>query len=162
MTQPNLWSPLSTGQWFRKVGRIVSNDALRVERGRNPSVLPLPHLPSHQGLQGDLTGLAYLTEASDRPLLAIVGGERLEPRLKLIDGLLDIVDILAIGGGLSMTLLAAAHAGSVGCGAGRKRPRKWGKGSVGFPRDPLDVLVPARRLLVKARKKGVEVIWTSG
>lgn len=130
----------------------------RTEPSRRPFRIP----PSHQGLHGDLTGLAYLTEASDRPLLAIVGGESLEPRLKLIDGLLDIVDVLAIGGGLSMTLLAAAHVGPEGCGVGRKRSRKWGKGSAGLPHDPLDVLVPARRLLVKARKKGVEVNWTSG
>lgn len=52
--------------------------------------------------------MAYLTEASDRPLLAIVGGASLEPRLKLIDGLLDLVDTLAIGGGLAATFVAAS------------------------------------------------------
>lgn len=52
--------------------------------------------------------MAYLTESSDRPLLAIVGGGSLEPRLKLIDGLLDLVDTLALGGGLAATFIAAA------------------------------------------------------
>ncbi|CAN0175672.1 unnamed protein product, partial [Hapterophycus canaliculatus] len=60
------------------------------------------------GLHGDLTAMAYLTESSDRPLLAIVGGGSLEPRLKLIDGLLDLVDTLAVGGGLAATFIAAA------------------------------------------------------
>lgn len=52
--------------------------------------------------------MAYLTECSDKPLLAIVGGGSLEPRLKLIDGLLDLVDTLAVGGGLAATFIAAA------------------------------------------------------
>ncbi|CAB1098944.1 unnamed protein product [Ectocarpus sp. CCAP 1310/34] len=60
------------------------------------------------GVHGDITAMAYLTEASDRPLLAIVGGGSLEPRLKLIDGLLDLVDTLAIGGGLAATFVAAS------------------------------------------------------
>lgn len=52
--------------------------------------------------------MAYLTECSDRPLLAIVGGGSLEPRLKLIDGLLDLVDTIALGGGMAATFIAAA------------------------------------------------------
>lgn len=52
--------------------------------------------------------MAYLTECSHKPLLAIVGGGSLEPRLKLIDGLLDVVDTLAVGGGLAATFIAAA------------------------------------------------------
>lgn len=52
--------------------------------------------------------MAYLTECSDKPLLAIIGGGSLEPRLKLIDGLLDLVDTLAVGGGLAATFIAAA------------------------------------------------------
>lgn len=111
----------------------------------------------HQGLHRDLTALAYLTGTPDRPLLAIVGGESLESRLQLIDALLDVVDILAIGGGLSATFIEAAKVGPDGGSVGKKRPRKWGKGSPGLLRDPPDVLVPARRLLVKARKRGVEV-----
>lgn len=105
--------------------------------------------------------MAYLTETLDRPLLAIVGGESLEPRLKLIDGLIDLVDTLAIGGGLSVTFLAAVGAeadDAIGGGVGSgKRMKCWGKGCAGLPRDPPDVLVAAKRLLVKARKRGVEV-----
>lgn len=52
--------------------------------------------------------MAYLTESSDKPLLAIIGGGSLEPRLKLVDGLLDLVDTLALGGGLAATFIAAA------------------------------------------------------
>lgn len=108
--------------------------------------------------------MAYLTECPERPLLAIVGGESLESRLKLIDGLLDLVDILAIGGGLAATFIAATNmnrgqdvAFNGGGGERRKRKTKWGPGTAGAPRDLLDVLEVARRLLVKARKRGVEV-----
>lgn len=111
--------------------------------------------------------MAYLAESPDRPLLAIVGGGRLEPRIKLIDGLLDLVDNLAIGGGLAATFIAAADVGghiSVDCGTigdggggGERRKLRRGPGGVGRPRDPPDVLEAARRLLVKARKRGVEV-----
>lgn len=128
--------------------------------------------------------MSYLTEFPDRPLLAIVGGGTLEPRLKLIDGLLNIVDTLAIGGGLSATFLAAAAAtdaavrvgvpgagegenegrggegGGKNGGEGRRRLKKWGKGSAGIPKDSPHVLIAARRLLVKARKRGVEVSYT--
>lgn len=104
--------------------------------------------------------MAYLTETPDRPLLAIVGGGCLEPRLQLIDGLLDLVDTLAIGGGMSVTFLAALRTEEndfTGGGGGRKRIKKWGKGCAGLPRDPVDVFVAARRLIVKARKRGVKV-----
>lgn len=108
--------------------------------------------------------MAYLTEMPDRPLLAIVGGGCLEPRLQLVDGLLDLVDTLAIGGAMSVTLLAALRAeenvftgGGGGGGGGRKRIKKWGKDCAGLPRDPVDVFVAARRLIVKARKRGVKV-----
>ena len=115
--------------------------------------------------------MAYLVESPERPLLAIVGGGRLEPRLKLIDGLLDLVDTLAIGGGLAATFIAAADvSGDVGGdggtsvdagGGGRRRKIRRGPGGVGRPRDPPDVLEAARKLLVKARKRGVEVRFFS-
>lgn len=101
--------------------------------------------------------MAYLTESPDRPLLAMIGGASLQPRLKLVDGLLDLVDTLAIGGGLAATFLAAAQ--DDGC-HGRVEGRwanKWGKSKAGQPRDPPETREAARRLLVKARKRGVEV-----
>lgn len=101
--------------------------------------------------------MAYLTEKPDRPLLAMIGGSSLEPRLKLIDGLLDLVDILGVGGGLAATFIAAAHASETGSGSGGRRANTWGKGTAGLPRDPSDVFEAAKRLLVKARKRGVEV-----
>ena len=106
--------------------------------------------------------MAYLTEASGRPLLAVVGGGRLEPRVKLVEGLVDLVDILAIGGGLAATFLAAASAESNADESAsdddRRRLRKrWLRGPAGPPRDALAVMKAARRLLTKARKRGVEV-----
>lgn len=104
--------------------------------------------------------MAYLTESPGRPLLAIIGGESLEPRLKLIDGLVDLADILAIGGGLAATFLSAAHASSNANSAGdedRRRLRdRWRRGPAGKPRDAPEVMKAARMLLTKARKRGVK------
>ncbi len=77
--------------------------------------------------------MAYLTESSDkdkRPLLAIVGGGSLEPRLKLVDGLLDVVDTLAVGGGLAATFIAAAASVSIsGAGGVEEGVNSSGSGS---------------------------------
>ncbi|CAM9228266.1 unnamed protein product, partial [Laminaria digitata] len=48
--------------------------------------------------------------------------------------------------------------GDVGGGGGGRRKIRRGPGGVGRPRDHPDVLEAARRLLVKARKRGVEMI----
>ncbi|CAN0403208.1 unnamed protein product, partial [Discosporangium mesarthrocarpum] len=60
-------------------------------------------------LSSDLVSLAYLIEVPRRPFLAILGGESLQPRLKLVDSLIDLVDTLALGGGLAATFTAAAR-----------------------------------------------------
>lgn len=46
--------------------------------------------------------------------------------------------------------------------AQKARMRRWaGKGTAGQPRDPPDVVEAARRLLIKARRRGVEVSKTN-
>ncbi|CAM9801362.1 unnamed protein product, partial [Scytosiphon promiscuus] len=57
---------------------------------------------------------------------------------------------------------AAAAAAAIRRATNKKSRNKWtGPGTAGRPRDPADVVEAARRLLVKARKRGVEVILPS-
>lgn len=108
-------------------------------------------------MHGDLTAMAYLTEVPDRPLMAILGGGKLASKLKLVDALIDLVDTLVVGGALGVTFLASMHTDDAGVGGTRSRPKRWGQGRVGPWREPAYVLAGARKLLTKARRRGVQV-----
>jgi len=43
----------------------------------------------------------------DRPLLAILGGKKVNDKIKVIENLLNLVDVMLIGGGMSYTFLKA-------------------------------------------------------
>jgi phosphoglycerate kinase len=58
-------------------------------------------------MQAELDALARVLEAPARPLAAIVGGAKVSTKLALIGNLLAKVDVLAIGGGMANTFLAA-------------------------------------------------------
>ncbi len=54
--------------------------------------------------------LAYLGKAvsnPDRPYLAIIGGAKVSDKIQVIDNLLNLVDVLLIGGGMAYTFLVA-------------------------------------------------------
>jgi phosphoglycerate kinase len=54
--------------------------------------------------------LSYLGKAvsnPDRPYVAIVGGAKVSDKIEVIDNLLNIVDVLLIGGGMAYTFLVA-------------------------------------------------------
>jgi phosphoglycerate kinase len=54
--------------------------------------------------------LAYLGKATsnpDRPYVAIIGGAKVSDKIEVIDNLLNVVDVLLIGGGMAYTFLVA-------------------------------------------------------
>jgi phosphoglycerate kinase len=54
--------------------------------------------------------LAYLGKAvsnPDRPYVAIIGGAKVSDKIQVIDNLLNLVDVLLIGGGMAYTFLVA-------------------------------------------------------
>jgi phosphoglycerate kinase len=54
--------------------------------------------------------LAYLGKAvsnPDRPYVAIIGGAKVSDKIQVIDNLLNVVDVLLIGGGMAYTFLVA-------------------------------------------------------
>ena len=48
-----------------------------------------------------------ILESPDRPLAAILGGAKVSDKIPVIDNLLDLVDILIIGGGMAYTFIKA-------------------------------------------------------
>ena len=54
--------------------------------------------------------LSYLGKAisnPDRPYVAIIGGAKVSDKIEVIDNLLNVVDVLLIGGGMAYTFLVA-------------------------------------------------------
>ena len=73
------------------------------------------YLESGVGLlvQKELGYLEDIFETSKHPILAILGGAKVKDKLKVIDNLLDKVDVLIVGGGMSYTFIKALK-GEVG------------------------------------------------
>ncbi|MBR4998753.1 MAG: phosphoglycerate kinase, partial [Clostridia bacterium] len=64
-------------------------------------------------VEKELAYLENIFETSKSPILAILGGAKVKDKLKVIDNLLDKVDVLLIGGGMSYTFIKALN-GEVG------------------------------------------------
>jgi phosphoglycerate kinase len=86
------------------------NDAFGVSHRSHASVVgPPSRLPSAAGflLQREIEVLGTLLGSPARPFIAVVGGAKVADKLGVLKALLDRVDLLVVGGGMSYTFLAA-------------------------------------------------------
>ena len=86
------------------------NDAFGASHREHASVVgPPEHLPAAAGrlLAAEVEILSKLRERPSRPFVAVLGGAKVSDKLGVIEALLDVVDSLAIGGGMCFTFLAA-------------------------------------------------------
>jgi len=90
-------------------------------------------------IQNELQAVAKLLKAPDRPFTAIMGGAKISDKILLIENILDKVDRLIIGGGMSYTFFKAKG------------------GEVGNSLVEADKLQLALDLLQKAEAKGVKI-----
>lgn len=84
-----------------KLGDIYINDAFSVCHRRHASIVGIPkYLPSGAGLllEKEIEVLTNLMESPEKPLLAIIGGKKVETKVKLIDKISEISDFVLIGG----------------------------------------------------------------
>ncbi|CAM2008177.1 Phosphoglycerate kinase [Acanthopleuribacter pedis] len=92
-------------------GEVYINDAFGAAHRAHASIAAVAELFSVKAAGHLLTKeLHYLKDAlkaPERPFVAILGGSKISDKLKLIDNLLDKVDRLIIGGGMSYTFLKA-------------------------------------------------------
>ncbi len=61
-------------------------------------------------VEKELSYLENILDDGKHPIMAILGGAKVKDKLKVVDNLLDKVDVMLIGGGMSYTFLKALNA----------------------------------------------------
>jgi len=92
------------------------NDAFATSHREEASMVGVSKLlPNAVGflVQQELDNMLEVIKNPNRPFLAILGGAKIEDKLGVIENLLNTVDVLIIGGGMSYTFLKAIG-GNVG------------------------------------------------
>ena len=86
-----------------------------------------------------------------RPMVAIVGGAKVSDKIKLLENMLERIDVLVIGGAMAYTFLKAQgfEIGKSFCEAGQSFTDKYG--------EKVDIVQLAAALLTKAKERGVKV-----
>src|SRR5690606_4945945 len=95
---------------FAALADVFVNDAFGAAHRAHASRAGIGrHLPAVAGLmmEQELECLGKALSEPDRPFTAIIGGEKVKDKIGVIDHLLDKVDNLLIGGGLSYTFIKA-------------------------------------------------------
>ncbi|MFD1032122.1 phosphoglycerate kinase [Metaplanococcus flavidus] len=126
---------------FAGLADVFVNDAFGAAHRAHASTAGIAkHLPAVSGLllEKELDVLGKALSQPERPFTAIIGGAKVKDKIGVIDHLLDKVDNLLIGGGLSYTFLKAqGH-------------------EIGNSLVEEDKLELARTFLKKAEEKGVK------
>ncbi len=91
-------------------------------------------------MEGELKAIDSVMESPKRPFVAIIGGSKVSSKITIIEKLMERVDSLIIGGGMTYTFMAA-QGGKIG-------------GSINEP----DQYQTALDILAKAKAKGIEIV----
>ena len=122
---------------------IYVNDAFGTAHRAHASTVGIAaFLPAYAGLlmEREIEMLSKLLEAPVRPFAAILGGAKVSDKIKVIDNLINKVDMLILGGGMANTFLLAQ-----------------GK-AVGKSLAEPDRVEDARRIMAAAEKRGVRIV----
>ncbi len=94
-----------------QLAELYVNDALTTASVNHSSVVGVsaPIRVAGLWLEKQLGYLAHILEPTERPVVAILGGEYLNNRIAVISNLLEKVDTMIISGGLSYTFLTVMH-----------------------------------------------------
>ncbi len=95
---------------FATLADVFVNDAFGAAHRAHASTAGIAeHIPAVSGflLEKELDVLGKALSTPERPFTAIIGGAKVKDKIGVIDHLLDKVDNLIIGGGLSYTFLKA-------------------------------------------------------
>lgn len=130
-------------QAFAEIADVYVNDAFGAAHRAHASTAGVAQkLPAAAGflMEKEIDVLGKALEDPDRPFTAIIGGAKVKDKIGVIDHLLDKVDNLLIGGGLSYTFIKA-------------QGHEIGKSLL--EEDKIDV---AKQFLEKAKEKGVRFV----
>ncbi len=98
-----------TKEWA-KLGDVFVQDAFSVSHRDHVSSAGLAKfMPAYAGLatERELDHLAQALENPAKPVLGVVGGAKVSTKIDLLSNLVEKLDMLAIGGGMANTFLAA-------------------------------------------------------
>jgi phosphoglycerate kinase len=93
-----------------RLGDIFVNDAFSAAHRAHATTEGIAHvLPSVAGraMEAELSHLHQALDDPKRPVMAVVGGAKVSTKIALLEHLIAKVDILAIGGAMANTFLAA-------------------------------------------------------
>lgn len=99
----------------------------------------LPHAPGYL-VAAEINVLKRLTENPERPYGVVLGGSKVSDKIGVIENLLDKVNVMAIGGGMLFTFLAA-------------QGHEIGKSLV-----EVDLIPTVKELISRAEKLGVKLL----
>ncbi len=125
------------------LGDIYVNDAFGAAHRAHASTAGVAEfLPAYAGLllAREVETLTDMLANPERPFVAILGGSKVSDKFGVIDRLIDCVDMLLIGGGMAFTFLVARGI------------------EVGDSIVEADWVEPAKAMLAKAEKSGVEIV----
>jgi phosphoglycerate kinase len=122
---------------------VFVNDAFAAAHRAHASITGVTEfLPSYAGflMNKELGTFDRMLAHPAPPFVAILGGSKVSDKIKVIDKLIDVVDVLIIGGAMCFTFLVAQGY------------------SVGASLKEEDWVDPAKELLKKAREHGVKFL----
>ena len=134
---------LAFAQELATLADIYVGDGFGAVHRKHASVFELPKLLPHApGLlvEAEVEVLRKLTLNPARPYGVVLGGAKVSDKLKVIENLLNKVDVLAIGGGMAFTFLAAQ-----------------GK-EIGTSLVEVEMFEVVRELIESAKSKGVKLL----
>ncbi|MBO1361412.1 phosphoglycerate kinase [Acetobacter sacchari] len=122
---------------------VYVNDAFSAAHRAHASTEGVAHhLPSFAGrlMEIELGALETALEAPERPVGAIIGGAKVSTKLDLLNNMIEKVDVLAVGGAMANTFLAANGL------------------SIGTSLKEEEMLDTAKAILAKARERGCDLV----
>ncbi|HEY3056099.1 MAG TPA: phosphoglycerate kinase [Thermoanaerobaculia bacterium] len=100
---------------LRKLGDFYVNDAFGASHRAHASIDALPRLFSKKNIAGglllakEIEFLQKVTNVSDRPFIALLGGAKIAGKIEPLEALMKHADAILIGGGMANTFLAAQN-----------------------------------------------------
>jgi len=134
---------MAFAQELATLGEVYVGDGFGAVHRKHASVYDLPRLMPHCAgrlIYAEMRILNTLATDPDRPYGVILGGAKVSDKIGVIANLLDRVDILAIGGGMVFTFLAA-----------------MGK-EIGNSLVDREQIPQVRELIARAQERGVQLL----
>jgi len=129
-----------------RYGKVYVGDGFGAVHRKHASVYELAKILPHAAgnlISAEVEVLEKLTKNPSRPYCVVLGGAKVSDKIGVISNFLDKVDIIAIGGGMVFTFLAA-------------QGKEVGKSLV-----EIDLVPTVKELLDRAEKLGVKILLPS-